>query len=179
MENLKTFKEMLDKEVIYRCDAFNGVDYDRRINPYDVIQNEIFETGNTDIFSTVNELYCDSSDENLDDLENAIDMGEYDDDYIATGDEEEPKRWSVKKVTDYILKTVQKATGVNVKYFLWLANLDAIKSDYYDKTSGRPILKFDTTKAVVISNLGDSILYGFLEFPEPVEKYKTPDEIKE
>lgn len=165
----------MERKEVYRCDAFNAVEYKERLNPVDVIENEVFDYNNVDIFDTVNELYCDNDDAQLHAFSVVTADGDIEDDVLITGDVE----WSVEDVTNYILDVVKNATRVQVKYLLWLADLDSVISDYYEEDSDYPIMKFDVSQAVVVSDLGgDGILYGFTDFPKPIATYDTPDDVK-
>lgn len=165
----------MERKEVYRCDAFNAVDYTERFNPVDVVENEVFDYNNIDIFDTVNVLYCDNDDAQLHAFSIATADGDIEDGVLTVGDIE----WSVEEVTDYVLDVVENATGVKVNYLLWLADLDSTISDYYEEGSDYPIMKFDVSKAVVVSDLGsEGVLYGFTDFPKPVATYDTPDDLE-
>lgn len=155
MKNLKT---------AYRCDAFNGRPFSDRLTPVDVIKNEILDYGNIDILETVNNLYCNGSNEFLTSIIDVVKNGDYNDSGVIMND----TAISGEDITRYILKVIKKATGKDVRYFLWLASLNAVKK-LYARSENPDIKEFDVSDAVIISDLGyDGKLYGYEEKPEPI-----------
>ena len=158
------------EKTAFRCDAFNGAPYYKRMNPVDVIQEEILELGNTDILDTVNSLYCGGEDLVIKGLLDAIENGDFNDEGVVIS----PEDWNIYEapdIADYIQDVIKKKTGKSANYWLWLASKEAVEDLYAnDSDEDTPILEFDITNAVVISDLGyDGVLYGFAKEPEPLD----------
>lgn len=149
-------------EIKYRCDGYNGQSYRKYMSPYKCMASEMFEQENIDIPDTVNSIYCDGEDEFLNGLCEFIeDM------------DEEPSDEFVNTTIGKILEIVKEKTGKDVKFVLWLADEDSVRSHYADGVDfdEYPIMGFDITDAVVLSDLDvEGCLYGFETEPEPVEE---------
>jgi len=162
---------MKNPKTAYRCDAFNGRRFSDRLMPADVIKNEILDYGNTDILETVNNLYCKGSNEFLIDIAAAVKNGDYNDSGVIMND----TVISAKDIARYILKVIKAATGKDVRYFLWLASLEAVKK-LYARSKNPDIKEFDISDAVIVSDLEyDGKLYGYEEKPEPINNDKNTE----
>lgn len=150
----------------YRCDNYNGVPCEERMNPYDCLSNEIWDMQNTDIIDTVNELYCGGSDKYLTEFSELVADGEFDDGLTT----EDGKEWTNEEVYAYILKKVEEHTHIHIKYTLWLGSKDCVRERYMGE--GDDMRKFDITNAVMLSDLGfkyDGCLFGFADEPKELE----------
>ena len=82
----------------------------------------------------------------------------------------------IKYMLNEIIYCIEEETGVKVNYALWLAEKDAVIK-YYEGDE-RDIYGYDTSNAVILSDLGeDGILFGYEEEPKPVKIFNNTNTI--
>ena len=143
-----------------------------------IIEYEVFELGNTDIFDymlkhydfekytlksaflntlqTMREMNGDSDPESVESFERvANDIG---------------KNTAKKAFMDSVMDLIKYVTGKNIRYGLWLAEKDAVIR-FYNNMSKENIDTYRTSD-VILSDLNeDGILFGYEEKPKPVSPY--------
>lgn len=151
-----------DKPTIrYRTEAFSGM---MERDAAEVMAFETFELGNTDILETLQEtLLKDSSlrDKISGFIRELEDNGYVDD--MSSDD----------KVIFFreVLEEINKVTGLDIKYALWLADMETV-IDFY----GRDMMNENDYESyeigpVVLSELGyDGTLYGYVDYPVSLEE---------
>lgn len=145
----------------YRTEAFSGM---MERDAAEVMAFETFELGNTDIFETLQEtLLKDSSlRDKISGFIRELENNGYVDDMSS-----DDKVLFFKEV----LKEINKVTGLDIKYALWLADIETV-IDFY----GRDMLNENDYESyeigpVVLSELGyDGTLYGYVNYPVSLEE---------
>lgn len=143
-----------------------------------IIEYEVFELGNTDIFDyilkhydfekynlqsgflntlqTMREMSGDSDPESVESFERVADnIG---------------KNTAKKAFIDSVMDLIRYVTGKSIRYGLWLAEKDAVIR-FYNNMSKENIDTYRTSD-VILSDLNeDGILFGYEEKPKPVSPY--------
>lgn len=151
-------------DIRYRTESFLGTG-ERDI--VDVMWFETFELGNVDILRTLQEGVL-KDNQICEEFERIIEYLQGDSDSIAYSTEEEQKEFFQN-----IVKEINKVTGYDLKYCLWLANKETVLET--DGGYGAYIeteADIDAYKVgpVVLSELGyDGTLYGYEKYPEPLD----------
>ena len=139
----------------YRTESAYGEGY---VDAVSVLAHEIGELGNVDILDTLQPTLAQT-----DVGQRIVDSLWEDDDLDALlGDDPE------EFVTNELLPAIKQATGVDVKYVLWLCADPADVMEYYnaapDDIDAYPV------GDVVLSDLGrEGILWGYTSRPEPIK----------
>lgn len=148
------------EKIRYRTEAFSGQQYR---DAAEVMAFETFEMGNVDILETLsNGILKDSEDISRQCVEfiDEFERNGFIDDFSAEDGVNFYKN---------VLSEIRRVTGHDIKYALWLADLDTVKNFY-----GKNMMFEDDYDAyevgqVVLSELGyDGTLYGYTDFPEPI-----------
>ena len=159
----------------YRSEIFYGEGYR---SSAEVMAHEVFEYGNTDILQTLASTILKNSPmrEKLEIIEE-----ELNNDYVADGDDGSIYEMIVGYEDDEteginffkeVLSEIEKVTGKNVQYCLWLCDTkeDVYGYDLYGDLTDKDIDAYEETD-IVLSDLGQSgKLYGYESYPEPVEE---------
>ena len=141
--------------VRYRTEDAYGEGYRDII---DVIEHEIFELGNYDGLDGLQVYFDDTSQESLM-FHSLID---------SIKDTEHPPL-DTKDFCASIIELLNKKLNRNLKYCLWLADLQAV-TDLY---GGVHIDSYETSD-VVIADLGyDGSLYAYEELPLPISQFNS------
>ena len=143
-----------------------------------IIEYEVFELGNTDIFDymlkhydfekytlqsgflntlqTMREMNGDSDPESVESFERVADnVG---------------KNTAKKEFVDSVMSLIRYVTGKSIRYGLWLAEKDAVIR-FYNNMSKENIDTYRTSD-VILSDLNeDGFLFGYEEKPKPVSPY--------
>ena len=97
-------------------------------------------------------------------------------DIIDDIEDDEEDDEDIKYMLNEIIYCIEEETGVKVNYALWLAEKNAV-IEYYEGNE-RDIYGYDTSNAVILSDLGEEgILFGYEEEPEPVEIFNNTNTI--
>lgn len=155
---------MLFMEIRYRTETCYGSGERDAVS---VMVYETFELGNTDILQTLENGLLKNQPELRNKCSDLIDEMNNNGAVEDYGENE----W--RDFYEEVLKIIQKETGIHVKYVLWLADKEAVmdSSDGY----GSYVLSEEDIDAyeigpVVLSELGyDGTLYGYEEYPEPIQ----------
>ena len=146
----------------YRSEATFGQEYR---DAAEVMSFETFELGNTDIISTLkNNILKDSP------LKYKLGVYEkaLDEDYLNINYDDYGKQFFKEVVNE-----INKITGKDIKYCLWLADIEGVKS-YSTEEDGE--LSDDLIDAyeesdIILSELGfDGTLYGYEELPKQMKR---------
>ena len=144
----------------YRTETFSGLG---ERNAAEVMSYETFEMGNVDILETlINTIFKDRLEinERCFYYMNAINN---------SGLDEMPTFEEGVKFFQEVLTEIKAATGHEIKYALWLADLDDVKDkSFYGKyiESDDDIDAYETGP-VILSELGcDGALYGYTTLPQ-------------
>lgn len=78
----------------------------------------------------------------------------------------EPDAEPNEEIGDTVVREINKATGRNFKYGLWLASEDAVRNLYDGSDS---IDAYETSDTVLIDLGYDGRLYAYETLPEPIE----------
>lgn len=151
----------------YRTESFSG---SRERDAAEVMAYETFDMGNTDILEYLSETIL---------KDNPI--CEKFHDFIRELDENgyvEDMGWFDK--VDFfkaVLDEIKKATTLDIKYALWLADENTV-FDFYGCDMAGSVLGVDydayVVGPVILSDLGyDGALYGYVDFPEPLSDRKN------
>lgn len=138
--------------VMYRNESFQGSGWRDAVS---VIVHEICELGNTDVLD-----YClghyDLSRMHFDDTVRALR------DSVDEGDEVDEA--DVRLLVTDLLKHIESNTGYDIRYALWLADMDTVMSDY-DGDEG--YVDAYECGPVVLSDLGgEGVLFGYTRLPK-------------
>ena len=133
-----------------------------------VIAHEIFELGNTDILRYLSKNLLRGS-KKIADLEEAIDSGDENKVIRVIGYPRSEEDW----VQRNILVPINKLTGIDIRYVLWLCNdAEDVRNQY-----GCTDMDVYTEGTVVLSDLGHAgKLYGYVSDPKP-EGHISLDEV--
>lgn len=110
-------------EIKYRTEAFSGQQYR---DVAEVMAFETFEMGNVDILETLsNGILKDSEDISRQCVEfiDELDRNGFIDDFSAEDGVEFYRK---------VLSEIRRVTGHDIKYALWLADLDTVKNFYFN-----------------------------------------------
>jgi len=140
-----------------------------------VMSHEVFYLQNTDILITLRETILKDSDikVKLEILEEELNNGA-----IADGDdgsiynliEDEGESDECINFFKAVLEEIQKVTGKDIKYCLWLCNNknEVYAYDMHKELADADIDSYDETD-VILSNMGtDGCLYGYENMPEKI-----------
>lgn len=145
----------------YRTENFAGSGERDAVN---VMWYETFGLGNTDIFDTLSKsiLMDHPLCEDFDTFTRELDAQGFVDDYTEDDG---------KAIMQRVLETVNHATGLHVRYALWLADKEVVQG-FYQGTEAD--IESYTVGPLILSELGhDGTLYGYEQMPCP---QKFPDE---
>ena len=118
---------------------------------------EIFELNNSDILYTLLDNYKSIFNNSLiETMHKVIDEGE---DII----QDEKKQ---TKFCNETVESINKATGKNYRYALWLADKKTVK-DYYEGDIGR-IDAYYTSDMILSDLCEEGILFAYEDFPQPI-----------
>ncbi len=147
---------MINVEVGYRSESVYGEGFTDAVS---VITHEVDDLDNVDILSTLADTVLTGT-KLGDTLTKTVDDPEMLDELLG----ENPEKF----VRDQLLPAVRQATGVDIKYVLWLCATAADVVDIYN-AAPEDVIAYPVGD-VVLSDLGqDGLLYGYAEKPEPVE----------
>lgn len=132
-----------------------------------VMVYETYELGNTDILNNLeNHLLKNNTvlrNQCIDLLEEMINNG-----FVENYGEKEWREFYQK-----VLEAIQKETGIHVKYVLWLADKETVMDSsegYGSYVESEEDIDAYEIGPVVLSELGyDGTLYGYEEYPEPIQ----------
>lgn len=143
----------------YRTEAFSGQQYR---DAAEVMAFETFEMGNVDMLETLSKGVLKDSVvlQQCANFINEIDRNGFVDDFSPEDGVEFFKK---------VLSEIQRVTGHDIKYALWLADLDTVKSFYGQDMASEDDYDAYEVGQVVLSDLGsDGTLYGYANFPRPI-----------
>ena len=144
----------------YRTETFSGSGERSAVN---VMSFEIFELGNTDIFDTLKNgiLKENKICKEFDKFEEELIENGYIDDFS-----EDDRIAFMKK----IIETIKETTGKEIRYALWLADIDTVKSMYNGCEINYDIDSYQEGN-IVLSELGyDGTLYGYENMPKKIKE---------